>query len=128
MRIVEGAVVVLLALTLCPVTALAQDEKCPKGYSNDDCDNWYFERADKMLTDVVTSKIDANSKMTTRPDIIEAIKQTGQEAHRAWVAFREAECKAYVAANVMSARTEKGKKMSCLLSLTERRIAEVKKP
>jgi uncharacterized protein YecT (DUF1311 family) len=128
MRIVEGAIVALLALTACPVAALAQDERCPKGLSNDDCDNWYFERADNALTELVASKIDQNSKMTTRPDIIEAIKQTGQEAHRAWVAFREAECKAYVAANIMSARTEKGKKAACLLSLTQRRIAEVKKP
>jgi uncharacterized protein YecT (DUF1311 family) len=128
MRMVEGAIAALLALTLCPIAASAQEERCPKGLSNDECDNWYFERADKVLTEPTANKIAEDSKMTTRPDLIEAIKQTGQEAHRAWVAFREAECKAYVAANVMSARTEMGKKMSCLLSLTQRRIAEVKKP
>ncbi|MDB5598064.1 MAG: hypothetical protein JWN71_108 [Xanthobacteraceae bacterium] len=128
MRIVQGVMVALLVLTVCPVAASAQDDKCPKGLSNDECDQWHFERMDRLLSEAVASRIDASSKMTTRQDIIAAIKQTGQEAHRAWVAFREAECTAYVAANVMSARTERGKKASCLLSMTQRRIAEVKKP
>jgi uncharacterized protein YecT (DUF1311 family) len=119
--------VTLFALTVWPIAALAQDDKCPKGFSNDDCDGWHFEGADKVLTDVMDSKIVEQSKLTTRADVVEAIKRTSLEAHRAWVAFREAECRAYVAASVMSARTEKGRMASCLLLMTERRIAEVKK-
>ena len=86
--------VVLHALIVWPVGALAQDERCPKGLSNDECAQWEFERADKVLTDVIADRIDAATRMTTRLDVIEAIKQTGQEAHRAWIAYREAECKA----------------------------------
>ncbi len=119
--------VVLHALTVWPVGALAQDERCPKGLSNNECAQWEFERADKVLTEAIANKIDAATRMTTRLNIIEAIRQTGQEAHRAWIAYREAECKAHVTANVISAVPQESQKFSCLLSMTQRRIAEVKR-
>jgi uncharacterized protein YecT (DUF1311 family) len=120
-------VVGLLALTVLPASVLAQDDECPKGYSNDDCDQWGFERADKILTEAIASKIAERSKMTTNADLVEEIKSTALAAHRAWLAFRDAECKSYVAASFISARTERGRNASCLLSMTEQRVAQVKR-
>ena len=119
--------IALAGLAFCPTAVLAQEERCPKGYSNDQCDQWYFQRADKLLTDTVAATIAERSQLTTNVELIKAIKQTSSEAHRKWVAFRDAECKAAVAASVMSARTQKGRYAACLLVQTERRTAELKK-
>ena len=119
--------IVLGALALLPDAAHAQDGQCPKGYSNDDCDQWYFERADKTLTATVADRIKRRSEMTTRPESQKAIRTTIEEAHRAWLVFRDAECKAYVAEGVMSARTETARNASCRLAMTEQRIEELKK-
>jgi uncharacterized protein YecT (DUF1311 family) len=127
MRIIECTVVALLALIAYPVAAPAQDDKCPRGGSNDDCAQWYFERVDQALTAIVADRIKRRSEMTTLPESREAIRTTIEEAHRAWLVFRDAECKAYVAEGVMSARPEAGRSTSCRLSMTERRIEELKK-
>jgi uncharacterized protein YecT (DUF1311 family) len=128
MKVAQGVMAALLLLAFTPVAALAQGDRCPTGYSNDQCDQWRLERADKALSDAIENMITERSKLTTRSDRAEAIKQTAMDAHRAWLVFRDAECKAYVAASVVSARTDRAKNASCLLRLTEQRTAEVKKP
>jgi uncharacterized protein YecT (DUF1311 family) len=125
MKVLHILVCALLGLTCSTIAAWAQEAKCPQGYSNDDCDRWYVERADKALSELVEKKIAERSRLSTRPDFPEAVKRTVTEAHRAWLSFREAECKAYVTASVMSARTERARYSSCLLRMTERRIAEL---
>ena len=128
MKVLQSVTAAVFVLVFCPVAASAQGDKCPRGYSNDDCDKWHFERADIVLTEAIDRKIAQSSSMTTSPDIRDEIKRTALEAHRAWVAYREAECKAYAVANVTSARTQQGKYASCLLRLTEQRVAELNKP
>jgi uncharacterized protein YecT (DUF1311 family) len=127
-RYALGVVCFLMGLFFTPLAASAQGDRCPAGYSNDDCDEWRVDGAEKVLSQAIESRVARGTSLTTRPHLIEAIKQTSMDAHRAWLAFREAECKAFVAASIASARTDRGKKMSCLLHLTEQRIAEVNKP
>ena len=117
-----------LVVLLASLAVSAQGDRCPAGYSNDDCDQWRVEQAEKVLSGAIEKRVARGTSLITRPAVIEAIKRTSMDAHRAWLAFREAECKAFVAANVASARTDRGKTMSCLLQITEQRIAEVNRP
>lgn len=128
MRYVAAAVVALLALMVCPVVVSAQEDNCPQGMRSHDCDVWLVERMDKRLTEAVAAHIEKNAKLTTYSDIAAEIRRTGQEAHIAWVAFREAECNAQVAAEVMSARPAQDRKASCFLFVTKQRLAEMTKP
>jgi uncharacterized protein YecT (DUF1311 family) len=127
-RYALGTISLLTGVLLTSLAASAPGDRCPAGYSNDDCDQWSVEQAEKALSEAIEKRVARGISLTTRPAVIEAIKQTSMDAHRAWLAFREAECKAFVAANVASARTDRGKTMSCLLYITEQRIAEVNKP
>jgi uncharacterized protein YecT (DUF1311 family) len=128
MKLAEGVVAGLLLLTFSPIAATAQTDSCPKGTSNDDCDRWRIERADQALSEALESRIAERSKLTTNPLVAEAVKQTAMEAHRAWLVFRDAACRAYVAESFISAMTERAKNASCVVRLTERRIAELKRP
>lgn len=124
MRTVTGLAAFSIAFLISLSPALAAD--CPAGSTNDDCDQWLFERADQTLSDMVKTKLAEQSRLTTKPDIAEKIHQTGRDAHLAWVAFRAKECEARATARVMSARTHRGLLASCRLSMTERRINELK--
>ena len=127
MRVIASCAVAFLMLMLShPLTAFAQDDRCPTGFSNDACDQWRFERADKMLSELVVSEISDLGKWSTDRLWQEEAKKLLLEAHSAWQAFRAAECKARSTINVISARTRAGKLSACLLALTQQRIAQIK--
>jgi uncharacterized protein YecT (DUF1311 family) len=108
--------------------ARAQDLPCPPGIgSNDACDQWQFEQADKALMRAIESKQTEIERRSTRQDSIEQAKSYLTEAQREWVRFRDAECRARAAANMISARTREGLTSACLSSLTRQRIDEIKK-
>ena len=115
-----------LVLGLLMSTADGQEAQCAGGMSNDKCDQWQFEQANKDLELFVASKVSEFDSRTTRKDLIEQIKAFITDAQRSWLIFRDLECKAVAAAQVQSARTRKGLTYSCLLELTQKRIKEIK--
>jgi uncharacterized protein YecT (DUF1311 family) len=126
----SGIVAVLLALILgVPVPgASAQVQPCPRGTpSNDACDQWHFEQADKELASVVElalAKIDSFAHPDTRQEAKERLHQ----AQRLWEQTREADCQAESAFMwLRSARTREGYTAACMHGLTVRRIAELRK-
>ena len=124
MRFIEATVAALLMAG----PALAADDDCPQGLSNDDCNAWLVHRMDARLAEAVAARIEKNAKLTTYAPVSAEIRRTGQAAHIAWLAFREAECNAQVAAAVMSARPAQQRKAFCILALAEARLAEISKP
>jgi uncharacterized protein YecT (DUF1311 family) len=125
-----AVVAAMLALVLGATApgARAQDLPCPPGMgSNDACGQWQFEQADKALVLAIEGKQSELEKRSSRPDSIEQAKSYLLEAQREWVRFRDAECKARAAANMISARTRAGLTSACLFSLTRQRIEEIKK-
>ena len=127
MRAIASCAVAFLMLMLGqPHMAFAQDDRCPTGISNDACDQWRFERADKTLSELVLGEISGLAKRSTDRLWLEQAEQLLLEAQSAWQAFRAAECKARSTINVISARTRAGKISACLLALTQQRIAQIK--
>jgi uncharacterized protein YecT (DUF1311 family) len=117
-----------LALVVAPgSTAWAQDAQCPRGSSNDACDQWAFEQADKELALLVERKLSELDRRSTLQERTERAKSSLQEAQREWVRFRDAECRGRAAANMISARTPQGLTSACLSALTRRRIEEIRK-
>ena len=122
------AATLALVLGAAAPAARAQDLPCPPGIgSNDACDQWQFEQADKALMRAIESKQTEIERRSTRQDSIEQAKSHLTEAQREWVRFRDAECRARAAANMISARTREGLSSACLFSLTRQRIDEIKK-
>jgi|RhiMetdeSRZDD1v2_1073273.scaffolds.fasta_scaffold597258_3 uncharacterized protein YecT (DUF1311 family) len=122
------AAMLAFALGAVAPTARAQDLPCPPGIgSNDACGQWQFEQADKTLMLAIESKQSELERRSSRPDRNEQAKSYLLEAQREWVRFRDAECRARAAANMISARTREGLTSSCLFSLTRQRIEEIKK-
>jgi uncharacterized protein YecT (DUF1311 family) len=122
-----AAVMLALVLGAAAPEARAQDLPCPPGIgSNDACDRWQFEQADKALMLAIESKQAELERRSSRPDHIEQAKSYLLEAQREWVRFRDAECRARVAADMISARTLQALTSACLLSLTRQRIEEIK--
>jgi uncharacterized protein YecT (DUF1311 family) len=122
------AAMLAFALGAVAPAARAQDLPCPPGIgSNDACDQWQFEQADKALMRAIESKQAELERRSTRPDRNEQAKSSLMEAQREWVRFRDAECRARAAANMISARTRVGLTSACLFSLTRQRIEEIKK-
>jgi uncharacterized protein YecT (DUF1311 family) len=127
MRVFASCAFAFLMLTLGqPLTAFAQDDRCPTGISNDACDQWRFERADKALSELVLGEISNLGKRSTNRLWQEEAKTLLLEAQSAWQAFRTAECKARSTVDVISARTRAGKLSACLIALTQQRIAQFK--
>lgn len=127
MRVIASCAVAFVMLMLGhTITASAQDDRCPTGISNDACDRWRFERADKTLSELVLSEISNLGKRSTNRLWQEEAKKLLLEAQSAWQAFRTAECKARSTVDVISARTREGKLSACLIALTQQRIAQFK--
>jgi uncharacterized protein YecT (DUF1311 family) len=125
-RVVAAMLAVVLGAAA--PTARAQDLPCPPEIgSNDACDQWQFEQADKALTHAIEIKQTELERRSSRPDRNEQAKSYLLEAQREWARFRDAECRARAAANMISARTRAGLTSACLLSLTRQRIEEIKK-
>jgi uncharacterized protein YecT (DUF1311 family) len=125
-RVVAAMFALVLGAAAPP--ARAQDLPCPPEIgSNDACGQWQFEQADKALMHVIESKQSELERRSSRQDRIEQAKSYLAEAQREWVRFRDAECRARAAANMISARTPAGLTSACLLSLTRQRIEEIRK-
>jgi uncharacterized protein YecT (DUF1311 family) len=94
--------------------------------SNDACDQWQFEQADKELASVVAlalAKIDSFAHPNTRQEA----KQSLNQAQQLWRQTREVDCQAESAfVWLRSARTRQGYTAACMHQLTVRRIAELK--
>ena len=120
-----NAALILLVVLAQPLTASGQAPRCAPGMSNDACDQWQFEQADKQLGEVVNNKLSELARRSAIERSNEVARASLVEAQRVWQLFRDAECKAKVAANMVSARTRQGLTSACLLSLTQQRITDV---
>ena len=123
---IRTAALSALLLAALPATAPAQGLQCPPGSSNDACDQWQFEQADRALKALVEDKLlqlDRRSAIQARTA---QAKSLLEEAQRQWERFRDAECEARAAANMISARTRQGLTAACLLALTRKRIEDIK--
>ena len=120
-----NAALILLVVLAQPLTASGQAPRCAPGVSNDACDQWQFEQADKQLGEVVNNKLSELARRSAIERSNEVARASLVEAQRVWQLFRDAECKAKVAANMVSARTRQGLTSACLLSLTQQRITDV---
>lgn len=121
------AALLVLILAASVPTARAQILTCPPMGSNDACDQWQFEQADKALTSIVEltlAKIDSFAHPDTRQEAKERFKQ----AQRLWKQMREADCQAVSAFLwLRSARTRQGYTAACMRDLTAQRIVELKR-
>jgi uncharacterized protein YecT (DUF1311 family) len=113
---------VLFAGTL----GVAAQSSCPLK-SNDACDQWAFEQADKELAAVIAAariEIDRFAHPDTRQEAGDALFA----AHSLWVEMRAADCRADSALMwLRSARTREGYTAACMHAVTLRRIGEIKR-
>ena len=117
---------VALALLLAMSAAPASAQDCPGATSNDDCDRIRFEKVDGELTRAVEARLTQIDRRSTLVDKVERAKSTFSAAQRQWLQFREAECRAQAAFEILiSARTLNALTAGCLNSLTRRRIEEI---
>ena len=128
MRIAAGMCVAALGVALVlgakPATAVTRSD-CPFK-SNDDCDQWQYEQLDKELSAVVEAAI-AVMERHAKADWLPEAKLLFMQAHRQWIVLRTDDCRSQVAyPGIISARTSKGKMAECQLTLTDRRIKELK--
>ena len=122
-----AAMLALILGVLAPA-ARAQPLPCPREISsNDACDVWEFEQADKELTSIIElarTKIDSFA----HPDTREEAKERLNQAHQLWRQTREVDCQAESALMwLRSARTRQGYTASCMYELTVRRGDELKR-
>jgi uncharacterized protein YecT (DUF1311 family) len=104
----------------------AEELTCPFK-SNDDCDRWEFEQADKRLTSALASAF-AKIEAFAHPDTRKEAKDSLEQAHSLWKQLREKDCQAESALMwLRSARTRKGYTAACLNDSVIKRIAEIKK-
>ncbi len=124
---IATAMFVLILGALVP-TARAQILPCPRGMSsNDACDQWQFEQADKELAAIVELALTAIDSFA-HPNTLQEAKERLTQGHRLWGQRREVDCQAESAfVWLRSARTREGYTSVCMRDLTVRRIAELKK-
>jgi uncharacterized protein YecT (DUF1311 family) len=103
----------------------AVQSDCPL-HSNDACDQWRFEQADKELTAIMESALAKIAQFASAETQQEATARL-TEAHRQWLGLRENDCRAKAAfLYLRSARTAEGLTAACLAELTQRRVRELK--
>jgi uncharacterized protein YecT (DUF1311 family) len=122
------APLLMLMLGCVGSAACAQSLSCPAGLnSNDACDQWQFEQADKELASIVElalAEVDRFAHSDTRQEAKERLNQ----AQQLWSQTRQLDCQAESALMwLRSARTRRGYTASCMHDLTVRRISELKK-
>jgi hypothetical protein len=82
----------------------AQDAPCT-GANHDTC---VIERLDKDLSYAIDSAISQLDQLSTDQERVRQAKSFLLEAQSEWLHFREVECRARAAANIISARTRTG--------------------
>jgi uncharacterized protein YecT (DUF1311 family) len=116
----------LLAMPVAP--ALAQSSSCPTGTSPGDCERMLLEQADGELSRLIESKLADIGRRSTFTDRVERAQSLLTAAQSRWLQFRQAECEAQTATqHLISARTVQSLTAACLLSLTRRRIEEIRR-
>jgi uncharacterized protein YecT (DUF1311 family) len=106
---------------------IAGAQTCPTGMSNDQCDRWRFERAERELASVVATAL-ARIEEFAVPDTRQEAKAELEQAQQAWVRTRNADCQSESAFQWhRSARTREGNTAACLTRLTTGRIEELKR-
>ncbi len=116
----------LLAMPVAP--ALAQGSSCPAGTSPGDCERMLLEQADGELARLIESKLADIARRSTFTDRVERARSSLTAAQSQWLQFRQAECEAQVATqHLISARTVQSLTAGCLISLTRRRIEEIRR-
>ena len=119
------AVLVTSIAILCGQHSAGAQPRCP--YSTSDaCDQWHFEEIDKQLAQVVAEAVEKIEKFA-HPDARQEAKDALADSHRAFVASREADCRAEaVFMYLRTARTRGSYTASCMFFLTELRIARIR--
>ena len=86
-----------------------------------------LERANAALARAVAMKLESIGKRSTYADRVAAARSRFETAQREWERFRDAECAARAAIDILiSARTLEALTLICLLSVTEQRIRDLK--
>jgi uncharacterized protein YecT (DUF1311 family) len=125
LRLLAALMFALLLPGVAQSVAAAQD-RCPLK-SNDQCDQWSFEQADKELAGVAAATA-AQIEHFAHADTRAEAKDKFAEAQRTWAALRDLECQAESAFLwLRSARTREGNTASCKYRLTVARIAQLKR-
>jgi uncharacterized protein YecT (DUF1311 family) len=105
--------------------AAAQEPPCPhRGL--DDCERWEFGQVDRELARAVE---EAAAERARRPPGLQRTRQASAHllaAQREWLRFRDAECRAIVSMNYISARPEEALTSNCLLALTRQRLEQIR--
>jgi len=116
---------VMSIAVLCGQHGAGAQARCPHSTS-DACDRWHFEEIDKQLTQVVAEAVEKIEKFA-HPDARQEAKDALAESHRAFVASREADCRAEAAFMVLrTARSRESYSAACMFFLTELRIARLR--
>jgi uncharacterized protein YecT (DUF1311 family) len=98
---------------------------CPLS-TMDACDRWHLEQVDQQLAQVVTESVEKIERFA-HPDARQEAKEALGESQRAFMASREADCRAEAAFMYLrTAKTRESFTISCMYSLTELRIARLK--
>jgi uncharacterized protein YecT (DUF1311 family) len=119
------AVLVTSIAVFCGQHGSSAQARCPHNTS-DACDQWHFEEIDKQLTQVVAEAVEKIEKFA-HPDARQEAKDALAESHRAFVASREADCRAEAAFMYLrTARARASYTASCMYYLTELRIARIR--
>jgi len=103
----------------------AAQPRCPHSTS-DACDQWHFEEIDRQLAKVVAEAVEKIEKFA-HPDARQEAKDGLADSQRAFVASREADCRAEAAFMYLrTARPRASYIASCMFFLTELRIARIR--
>jgi uncharacterized protein YecT (DUF1311 family) len=123
-RVILAVLATSIAI-LCGQHGTNAQPRCPFNTS-DACDQWHFEEIDKQLTQVVAEAVEKIEKFA-HPDSRQEAKDALADSHRAFVASREADCRAEAAFMYLrTARTPGSYIASCMFFLTELRIARIR--
>jgi uncharacterized protein YecT (DUF1311 family) len=101
-------------------------EQCPAGIVGRACPHWLLERAEEEIAAAVERKRAEVDRRSTLVDRTTAAKTNLLAAHREWLRFREAECRAEASLETLrSAMTPEAWTVACLHRMTRRRIEEL---
>jgi len=121
-----AAVTVALVAQLGSFGLAHAEAACPPGVSGRACSDWLLQRAEEELAAAVERKQGDIDRRSTLIERTAAAKAYVIDAHREWLRFREAECRAQAAfETLISAMTPEAWTTSCRHRMTRRRIEEL---
>jgi uncharacterized protein YecT (DUF1311 family) len=124
---IRSVVVVLVTsiAILCGQHGAGAQARCPLS-TMDACDRWHLEQIDQQLAQVVAEAVEKIERFA-HPDVRQEAKEALAESQRAFMASREADCRAEAAFMYLrTAKTRESFTISCMYALTELRIARLK--